>query len=243
MMGKIKQRLARNELSRGEQQADAARNSGGAEVDSTFENAYKKFSSAAILDPGNANIFHSWGLTLYDQADRKEGKQAKDLYKAACEKFEKALELDPNNAKVLNDWGAILMRQARDKPDARHSDVFYEKAKEKILAANDLKPGIGAYNIACLHSLRGEQEECRKYLNQAKETGNLPEKGYLKIDKDLDNAKDKDWFQEFIKELSEKADAKAKEEAQAKVGIEAQKSDKARSGSWWRRLKRSQKSI
>ncbi len=116
-MGKIRQRLAKNELSRGQQQADKARSSGGPEADSAFENAYKKFSAAASLDPKNADILHSWGLTLYDQADRSEGKEARDLYKSACEKFEEALEIDPSNAKVMNDWGATLLGQARSKPD------------------------------------------------------------------------------------------------------------------------------
>lgn len=239
-MGKIKQRLARNELSRGEQQADKARSTGGPEADSAFENAYKKFSSAALLDPRNADILHSWGLTFYDDADRKEGKEAKDLYKAACEKFEEALELGPDNAKVLNDWGATLMEQARSRSDTKRSNVLYEKAKEKILAANALEPGIGAYNLACFHGLRGEGEECRKHLTQAQETGNLPEKGHLKTDKDLDNVRDSSWFQAFMEELSEKADIKAEKEAQTEVEEEeAGKSEKVRSGFWWRRLKRS----
>lgn len=236
-MGKIRQRLAKNELSRGQQQADKASSLGGAEADNAFENAYKKFSGAASLDPENVDVLHSWGLTLYDQADRSEGKEARDLCEAACEKFEAALELDPGNAKVMNDWGATLMSQARSKPDGKRSGVMYEKAKEKILAANALEAGIGAYNLACIHSLRGEWGECRKWLNQACDTGNLPEKGYLKADKDLADAREKIWFQEFMKELAKKAEADAEAKAQ-QIEAEAATDKKESSGSWWRRLKR-----
>jgi hypothetical protein len=236
-MKKIKQWLAKSALARGKFQADKVadkiREAEYSKADDLFKDAYKKFSSAASLDANNAEIFHYWGSVLYEQAQYKEGKEAKELCQSACEKFEAALKLDPNNAKIMNDWGAALIGQARDRPD-KYAASFYGEAKEKIYAADALEPGIGAYNLACIHSLRGEQWECQKYLEQARDAGNLPAEEYLKMDKDLDNVRNEKWFKSFIQSLPKKEKDEAGE-------METKPQDKPeeiqKNNPWWRRLK------
>jgi Tfp pilus assembly protein PilF len=234
-MKKIKQWLAKNQLAKGKLQADKVRKAEYSEADGLFRNAYKRFSSAASLDASNAEIFHYWGLVLYDQAQHKQGKDAKELYKTACEKFEAAFKLEPDNAKIMNDWGAALIEQARNKPD-KYAAPFYQEAKEKIAAADSLEPGLGAYNLACIHSLRGEQKECQKYLEQALEVGHLPAEKYLKIDKDLDNVRNEKWFKNFIQQLSEEETRTEDMETQSQDKLE--ESRKNILHSWWRGLKR-----
>ncbi|QBQ54555.1 TPR end-of-group domain-containing protein [Nitrosococcus wardiae] len=239
-MKRIKRRLAKNELARGKLQAEKARKTLDSKADDLFEAAYKKLSSAALLDNSNAEIFHYWGLVLYDQAQRKQGKDAKELYKTACEKFEVALRLEPDNAKVMNDWAAALIEQAKNKPDKR-AEAFYGEAKEKITAAEALEPGVGAYNLACIHSLRGEQKACQKYLEQAHQADNLPPLRHLKVDKDLDNVRNEKWFKNFLEKLAEEEEIKASEAEAVEKKVEAEKQpEKSREvSSWWRRLKRS----
>jgi Tfp pilus assembly protein PilF len=200
-MKKLRQWLAKNVLSRGQHQVDKAKHSKGAEADSAFQDAYKKFSSAALLDPENADVLHHWGLALYEQAAQKRGKEAKALYQAACKKFEAALNLAPRRAKIMNDWGAALMAQARNKSE-KQAEAFYAEAREKIAAAEALEVGSAAYNLACIHSLRGELKECKKFLEQAQQVGNLPPKKHLEADKDLDNVRQETWFQAFLKEIA-----------------------------------------
>lgn len=245
-MKRIKQRLAKNELARGKLQAEKARKTLDSKADDLFNAAYKKLSSAALLDASNAEIFHYWGLVLYDQAQRKQGKEAKELYKTACEKFETALRLEPENAKVMNDWGAALIEQAKNKPDKR-AEVFYEEAREKAAAADALEPGLGAYNLACIHSLRGEQKACQKYLEQAYQAGNLPPLKHLKIDKDLDNVRNEKWFENFLETLSEEEETHLETEASetevAETEVQAEKEPEKSRGnvfsSWWRRSRKS----
>jgi len=208
-MKKFRQWLAKNVLARGQHQVDKAKDAKGSEADSSFEEAYKKFASAALLDPENAKVIHYWGLAFYEQACQKQGKEAKELYKAACEKFEAALKLDPNNGKIMNDWGAALMAQARNKSD-KQAESLYEEAREKIAAAEALEPGAAAYNLACIHSLRGEQQECRRFLEQAQKVGSLPPKKYLEADEDLDKVRKETWFQSLMKDLSEKEELSEK---------------------------------
>jgi Tfp pilus assembly protein PilF len=234
-MKKIKQWLAKRELAWGKLQADKIRHAEYSKADGLFKNAYKRLSSAASLDAKNAEIFHYWGLVLYEQAQHKQGKEAKELCKIACEKFAVALKLEPDNAKIMNDWGAALIEQARNKPD-KYAAPFYQEAKEKIVAADSLEPGLGAYNLACIHSLRGEQRECQKYLEQAREMGNLPVEKYLKMDEDLDNVRNEMWFKNFIQSLSEEAESKA-EEAETQSQNKPEESRKNIFHSWWRRLK------
>ncbi|ABA58889.1 hypothetical protein Noc_2433 [Nitrosococcus oceani ATCC 19707] len=242
-MKKIKRWLARNELARGKLQAQKARETLDSKADDFFKNAYKKLSSAALLDSDNGGILHYWGLVLYDQAQRKQGREAKELYQAAGEKFEKALNLEPDNAKIMNDWGAALIEQARNKPDKR-AESFYEEAKEKITAADALEPGLGAYNLACIHSLRREQKACQKYLEQAHLAGNLPSIKYLKVDQDLDNVKSEKWFQDFLEKISEETEKNLEieeKEVEAEIPPKNQPEGKRKNGfsSWWRKLRRS----
>lgn len=231
-MKKMKQWFAKQQLARGKLQANKVRKADFSKKEDLFKSAYKKFSSAASWDARNAETFHHWGLVLYEQAQYKQAKEARELFKTACEKFEKALGLGPNNAKVMNDWGAALIEQARNKPE-KYAASFYEEARTKIAAANSLEPGLGAYNLACIHSLRGEQKGCQKCLEQAHETGNLPAEKYLKIDKDLDNVRNEKWFNDFVKKLSKEAESEA---VGTGAQLQAQPEEKR---SWWRRLKRS----
>jgi hypothetical protein len=135
----------------------------------------------------------------------------------------------------MNDWGAALIGQARDRPD-KYAASFYGEAKEKIYAADALEPGIGAYNLACIHSLRGEQWECQKYLEQARAAGNLPSEKYLKMDKDLDNVRNEKWFKSFIQSLSKETESQAGE-METKPQNKPEESQK-NNNPWWRRLKR-----
>jgi hypothetical protein len=100
----------------------------------------------------------------------------------------------------MNDWGAALKGQA-GLAAGDTSAALYKQAQEKFSAAEALVPGIASYNLACIHSLRGEYEECRKHLESARDHKSLPPFSYIKNDADLGKVRQLEWFKDLIKTL------------------------------------------
>jgi putative membrane protein (TIGR04086 family) len=144
-------------------------------------------------------LYHS-GVTFLEQAQTTSNEEAQALYQAACEAFRTASAINSNNPRILNDWGVALMEQA-GLVTGEAGEALYEQAREKFLAAEALQPGIASYNLACIHSRRGEYEECRKRLGSARNHKSLPSLEHLKNDADLANVRQLKWFNKFIKTI------------------------------------------
>jgi putative membrane protein (TIGR04086 family) len=144
-------------------------------------------------------LYHS-GITFFEQAQTASNEEAQALYQAACEAFRAASAINSNNPRIMNDWGVALMEQA-GLVTGEAGEALYEQAREKFLAAEALQPGIASYNLACIHSRRGEYEECRKRLESARNHKSLPSLEHLKNDADLANVRQLKWFNKFIKTI------------------------------------------
>ena len=144
-------------------------------------------------------LYHS-GVTFFEQAQTTSNEEAQALYQAACEAFRAASAINSNNPRIMNDWGVALMEQA-GLVTGEAGEALYEQAREKFLAAEALQPGIASYNLACIHSRRGEYEGCRKRLESARNHKSLPSLEHLKNDADLANVRQLKWFNKFIKTI------------------------------------------
>jgi hypothetical protein len=100
---------------------------------------------------------------------------------------------------ALYSWAGALLLQSRRKPENQRRELL-EKAKGLCLRAEGIKPGSGAYNLACIASLSGDFQECEKWLNKANEAKTLPKKEDLETDKDLDPVRHEPWFRKFLDE-------------------------------------------
>jgi hypothetical protein len=74
-----------------------------------------------------------------------------------------------------------------------------EEAKEKASIAESYHPGAGAYFMACIRALKHDFEGCQKWLGAGRQTDRLPSCKHMSTDKDLDNVRDQNWFQDFMK--------------------------------------------
>ena len=74
-----------------------------------------------------------------------------------------------------------------------------EEAEEKLLSAEKIKQGSGAYSLAYVRCLLGDEEGCKKWLKIVEEEGELPTIDHAMNDDDYDfgTVKDKAWFQEL----------------------------------------------
>ena len=174
-----------------------ARTKAGEQADALFGEAYEKYAQALAINPDLHQALYKWGLALSEQAKTKAGEQADALFGEAYEKYAQGLAIEPDDHEALYDWGTALLDEAKTKAGAE-ADALFERARTKLLQAELLKEGAGAYNLACVAALRAREEECREWLNVDKRCGTLPDRRHLESDTDLDGVRDEPWFREFL---------------------------------------------
>lgn len=185
-----------------------------------FKNTYYKAEETTLLDsgalyehailfckkahenkPNNHIVLNTWGAALAGQARLKSIDEADNLFKQAYEKYEAALIIKPDYNQALHNCGNALFDQAILK-SGKEANALFEKAREKYLQAEKIKKGFGAYNLACIESHLGNEDECKRWLEASRETSiNLPPLEYIQKDADLDPMRDKQWFKDILDTL------------------------------------------
>jgi len=192
--------FAKSQIKSGIKKAESAQKTEGENADNLFQQAFSKFEKVIENDLTVVDALHNWALALTSQARTKTGQEIDHIFALAYAKYAAAMTLSPNSHEVLNDWGVALMDQARvTNPDP--GNQLYDQANEKFLAAEALRPGISAYNLACISSLRNDPVRCQEFLRTALEQCNLPQTDNMKTDPDLSNAVQTEWFQEFVESI------------------------------------------
>ncbi len=161
--------------------------------DERYQSAYEKFAQALTRNAQDHQPLHGWGLALYQQALSRPGPEADGVLQAAGLKYSAAARIKPDGAQILNDWGVALMERAR-RMTGPERDARHQEAEEKFLEAEKHHRAIGSYNLACIYSLRGDQERCREYLELARANHTLPSRAHMESDPDLGGARSLDWF-------------------------------------------------
>ncbi|MGD4163754.1 hypothetical protein QT631_22530, partial [Xanthomonas citri pv. citri] len=111
-------------------------------------------------------------------------------------KYAAALTIQPDKHEALNNWGSLLSEQAKQAGGEEASRLF-ALASEKLMAALERDPSQ-TYNLACLAALRDDEVKCRDNLEIAKRCGTLPSREHLLGDKDLEQMREKQWFQDLF---------------------------------------------
>ena len=177
--------------------SDQAKTKSGDDADRLFALAGKKYEAALNIKPDMHEALYNWGTALLEQARTKSDAEADQLFKLAGEKYEAAFKVKPDMHDALYNWGTALLDQARTKSGGERDRVL-AKAEQKLLKANSISAGAGAYNLACVYTLQGKAAECEKWLQHSLEHGILPSREHLEEDTDLDSVRDKKWFKEFL---------------------------------------------
>lgn len=172
----------------------------GVEADKLFEQAYEKYKAAVGIKPDSHEALYNWGNALAEQADTKTGEDAVYLCEQAINKFKFAIEIEPNHSFALGNCGATLLDLAKMK-EGQETVKLFDEAKEMCIRAESVLPGSGAYNLACINAMQGQELECREWLEKWRDTGHLPPREHIEKDSDLESVRDSDWFKEFLETL------------------------------------------
>ncbi|TXH73105.1 MAG: hypothetical protein E6Q88_05670 [Lysobacteraceae bacterium] len=151
--------------------------------------AAESYRLAVETDPRMSPALTNWGMSLDEKARLIGGDEGVQLCALACEKYEMALKIDPESASALNNWGNALADIAKFGHEQQKARQFLDLSLEKLSKAEALSPGQSAYNLACVHALRGELSEMVEWLDRSHAMGKLPSRERIGADKDFDEVR------------------------------------------------------
>ena len=93
-----------------------------------------------------------------------------------------------------------MASQSKSKKGAARQQLR-RAAREKLLAAERIRPGSGAYNLACFEAGESNVAEAIKWLKQDAETDRQSTKKQLTEDTDFDPIRNAPAFAEFLRSL------------------------------------------
>ncbi len=166
-----------------------------------YEQSIQILTKVLILDPDYPQgKFH---LAL---AHTHLGEITSDVesFKNALELFESIIAEDPEDDFVWNDWAVALIHFAelvREPAKPEEGMAFMALAEERLLRALSLGNLHALYNLACLHSIKGEFEASLHYLQKALQAQALPPLQDLLEDEWLEAVRKSDGFTQFIEQL------------------------------------------
>ena len=207
--------------------ATKARKNEESTADQMLKEVYQEYADVLTGDPLRAATLYHWGVTLLHQAKSKTPPESINIYRNAIAKFSFCMTIDPNYLAAAIDAGVACMDLARAR-EVPANDELYEMAKRQFEKANSIQAGVAAFNLACVHGVRGDNKNCLEALKVAQENGNLPEDADILADPDLASIKNQAWFKEFMDSLEEgrriaeekRLAKKAAEEAAEKAKLE-----------------------
>jgi tetratricopeptide (TPR) repeat protein len=193
-------------------QTAQARKSEGSTADGLYKAAYQGYAEVLHDDPLRAEALYNWGFALLHQAKTKTGDEAVKIYQDAIDKFAFCMLINPDYLGAAINGGVAYMDLARLKK-VKPDDNLYELAEKQFEKANSIQAGTASYNLACIYSLRGNENACLKALENARDKVTLPEAGEIFNDPDLARIKEQEWFKEFMETLKKKAENDNEKEA------------------------------
>lgn len=199
-------------------QVAEARKSEGGKAEQLYKGAYQGFAKVVAGEVTIAEALYNWGFALLHEARTKDSEAAKALYLDAIDKFTFCLLAAPSHLGGAIDGGVAYMELAR-LSNAAIDDPLYDKAVQFFEKAGDIQKGSAAYNLACVHALRDDNEACLKALELARECGSLPDEEDVMNDPDMASVKDTQWFHEFLGQVAVKLAEQAENDRRTRRGL------------------------
>ncbi|MCQ8103814.1 hypothetical protein NP590_06840 [Methylomonas sp. SURF-2] len=200
-------------------QVAQARKSEAGRAEQLYKSAYQGFASVIADNLLFSEALYNWGFALLHEARSRPVAEAIEIYEDAISKFSFCLLTAPNYLGAAIDGGVAFMELARISQDDGKAGL-YGLAEDFFEKACRIQNGSAAYNLACIRALRGDEEACLRYLQQARDSGSLPDPVNILQDEDMDNVKQTAWFVEFIEALKARPEPVREKLVDAEINAE-----------------------
>ena len=114
-------------------------------------------------------------------------------YELACNLLSEMRRDYPDDPAVIKTLAVVFICFGQTK-DGEEREKLYQKAEELLLKAEAIKKGYEAYILGGLFALRGNENECRKWLEIGEKAGTLETRKAAMQQDELASVRDKDWF-------------------------------------------------
>ncbi|MCK4494007.1 MAG: hypothetical protein KAU26_08110 [Methylococcales bacterium] len=192
-------------------------------ADALYKSSYEGFEFILSDNEMLADALYQWGFGLLNQAKLAQDQHAIDLYEEAISKYTFCLIVEPFCLGAALESGVAYMDIAR-LTAVKVGDDLYKRAKKCFERAGAIQKGSGEYNLACLHSIEGNQDACLASLKIARDFAHLPDESDILNDPDMESTVKTAEFMAFMEDIKnekaaiEKADAEKKQaKAEAKL--------------------------
>jgi hypothetical protein len=137
------------------------------------------------------------GNILRIRAGLASGAGRKALLAQAIQRYDAAIITDARNRDALRNKARSLLELAGT--DAQEdAATLIREARSVLLRVEQVSPGRGAYDLACLSSRNGRLADARHWLEKAKKYGELPDISDVVTDTDLVPLHSTQWFWDFV---------------------------------------------
>ncbi len=167
-----------------------------------LKEACRKYKQVLAIKPDLHEALTNWGsaltrlgwLVAAEEPDAVGG-----YYEEAFKKYEQALAIKPDAYQALNSWGAALLSMARLET-GEEREALLARAEELVGKAEEIEPGSGLYNLACVYAMQGREEEAFAKLREAIEQSKAPW-SHVAQDPDWDDLRDHEAYQKLEAEF------------------------------------------
>ncbi len=165
--------------------------------------AYAQYQLALQIKPDMHEALNNWGVALASEADAladEDTDSASQHWQLAAEKYRQALLLKPTLAGTMANLARSLLKQytCRVGLHAHTSaaqQALLDEAHVLSLHAESLAPGFGAYNLACIFDLQGDDDNSLEWFEKSRSTGRVYTRQYIATGQEYDTVHDNPTFQ------------------------------------------------
>jgi hypothetical protein len=169
--------------------------------------ACQQYQLALQIKPDMHEALNNWGVALASEADAltdEDTDSARHNWQLATEKYRQALALKPGLAGTMANLARSLLKQytslaSLDPHTSTEQQALLDEARELSLQAEKLAPGFGAYNLACIFDLTGDDENSLEWFEKSRDTGRVYTRQYIATGQEYDAIHDHPTFQGWFR--------------------------------------------